>query len=77
MTPDTEQLRDQILQGYSPGSQVMVKLSGKKAIILQELAPDPDERQLGRKYLIRTEEHKKMQVHDCEIKPFSMGANAG
>lgn len=52
---------------YRPGEVVSLRITGEKAVILSELIPEVDEKDIGRKFLVRTEEHKKKQVFACEI----------
>ena len=54
---------------YQLGTVAMLKLTSKSVIILKELDPESDEAGLGRKFLVRTTEHKKMQVFESEIRP--------
>lgn len=52
---------------YRSGTVVSLRITGEKAVILSELTPEVDEKGIGRKFLVRTEEHKKKQVFACEI----------
>lgn len=65
-------------KAYGIGEVVRKKLTGEKVLILRHLDNDSeDDEALGNKYLVRTEDHKKIVIHEIELKrvePFNTAA---
>lgn len=57
-------------QQHLQGDIVVHKLTSKKLLVLSQLESYEDEDNMGQKYLVRDEDHRKMQVFHCEVTPF-------
>lgn len=58
---------------YTTGDVVVLKLSGEKLLVFEELEHDnndPTKDKVGPKYFTRTMAHGKKVVYACEIRPY-------
>lgn len=62
---------DEKIKLYNQGDVVVHRLTKKKLLVLSRLAPYQDEDGMGQKYLVREEDHRKLQVFHCELLPLA------
>jgi hypothetical protein len=54
---------------YEKGELVRVRLTGKRASVIGELSPEPDELSFGRKYLIEFEDGVRKRIFASQLDP--------